>query len=214
MLRVSAVLRLEFLLAHPLQGAMHAGALGPERQKAPFQLHGVGRLLAGGVVRRVALRGGTQVFGFVRIDDPGHQVAQLHLPGAAFLEAVQQVLHGRQVIGHQALDFAAALFDAAGDADFAFPGQQFHRTHLAHVQAHRIGGSAQFDLERADRVLGLVHVAFVGGFAFGQRQGVRIRNLVLLVHLDVHVAQHVDDLLDLLHLDDLVGGAGQSVPCA
>ena len=42
------------------------------------------------------------------------------------------------------MQLANAFFDALGDDDLAFAGEQFDGAHLAHVHAHRVGGAAGF----------------------------------------------------------------------
>ena len=44
-----------------------------------------------------------------------------------------------------------AFLDALGDDDFALAGEQFHRAHLAHVHAHRVGGAAGFGFNGGQR---------------------------------------------------------------
>ncbi len=59
--------------------------------------------------------------------------------------------------GHQ------AAFDALGDFDFAFAGQQFHRAHFAHVHAHGVGGAAEFGVHGGQRGFGCFFGFFFGG---------------------------------------------------
>jgi hypothetical protein len=95
-----------------------------------------------------------------------------------------------------------AFLDALGDADLALARQQFDRAHLAHVHAHRIGGAAEFGIERGQRRGGFLDGFFVGrrgGIGGQQRLGVRC----LLVHRNAHVVNRVDDVFDLLRIDDL-----------
>ncbi len=47
-----------------------------------------------------------------------------------------------------------AFLDALGDLDLAFAGEELDRAHLAHVHAHRVGGAAEFGVERRYRGLG------------------------------------------------------------
>ena len=49
-----------------------------------------------------------------------------------------------RVVGQRGHQLANAFFDALGDDDLAFTGEQLHRAHLAHVHAHRVGGAAGF----------------------------------------------------------------------
>jgi hypothetical protein len=102
--------------------------------------------------------------------------------------------------GHQ------AAFDALGDLDLAFPRQQLHRAHLAHVHAHRVGGAAEFAVHRAQRgFCGFLGFFFggAGGRAVGQDEGFRIRRL--FVHRHTQVVQGGDDGFHGFRVDELVG---------
>jgi hypothetical protein len=102
--------------------------------------------------------------------------------------------------GHQ------AAFDALGDLDLAFPRQQLHRAHLAHVHAHGVGGAAEFAVHRAQRGFGGFLGFFFGGAggrAVGQDEGFRIRRL--FVHRHTQVVQGGDDGFHGFRVDQLVG---------
>ncbi len=105
------------------------------------------------------------------------------------------------VAGERQAHGIESFLDALGNADFALPGQQFHRAHLAHVHAHGIGGAAELGIERGQRRSGLFDGFFIrgrGGVGSEERLGVRC----FLVHRNAHVVDRVDDVLNLLRIDD------------
>ena len=57
---------------------------------------------------------------------------------------VAELAHHAGVVGHGRHQFPDAFLNALGDDNFAFPGQQFHGAHLAHVHTHRVGGAPSF----------------------------------------------------------------------
>jgi len=75
---------------------------------------------------------------------------------------------------------------------------------LAHVHAHRVGGSARFRLERSQRCDGFFRGGIVVGAAraFGQQQRLGVR--CDFMHRDAHVVDHADDDFDLLGVDHVV----------
>ncbi len=104
----------------------------------------------------------------------------------------------------RSLHLVQAFLDALGDGDFALAGEQFHRTHLAHVHAHRIGGAADFGIDRRKYGDGFLGCGFVvGGDRVFRQHGFGIGRD--LMHLDAHVVDHADDVFDLLRIDDVVG---------
>ena len=100
---------------------------------------------------------------------------------------------------------AQAFLDALGDFDFALAGEQVDRAHFAHVHANRIGGAAEFGIDRGQRLLGFGHHVFVcdGGGSSLHQQGFGIRRLV--VDLDAHIVDHADHAFDLVGVQHLVG---------
>ena len=102
--------------------------------------------------------------------------------------------------GHQ------AAFDALGDFDFAFAGQQFHGAHFAHVHAHGVGGAAEFRVHGRERGFRSFFGFFFGGAGGGvvrddQRFGVR----GLLVHRHAQIVQGGDNGFERFGIDQLVG---------
>ncbi len=128
----------------------------------------------------------------------------------AFLVRVvvgQQRFHRYREGAECGLDLAQTFFDALGDGDFAFAGQQLDGTHFAHVHAHRVGGAATFGVERAQRGSGFfgrgVIDFAVAGVAIVEQQGFCIgRNFM---DINAHAVDHADDIFDLLRVDDVVG---------
>ncbi|MNM94349.1 hypothetical protein D3C81_1067470 [compost metagenome] len=86
-----------------------------------------------------------------------------------------------------------AVFDTLGQLDFLLAREQGGRAHLAHVHAHRVGGAAEFGVDRGQRYLGLFFGLVVGGDrrAVAQQQRFGIRRL--LVDLHAHFGERVDD---------------------
>ena len=140
----------------------------------------------------------------VRIDEADDHVDQARLAGLDRLVGPQQEIVGGRIHRERAAHRIQAFLDALGDADLALARQQFHRAHLAHVHAHRIGGAAELGVERGERRGGLLDRLLVGGrggLGGEQRLGIRC----LLVHRNAHVVDGVDDVFDLLRIDDLGG---------
>jgi hypothetical protein len=72
------------------------------------------------------------------------------------------VLVRRRVLGERGAHRIEAFLDALGDADLALAGQQLDGAHLAHVHAHRVGGAAEFGVERGQRGGGFLDRLIVG----------------------------------------------------
>src|SRR5262249_57758888 len=102
-------------------------------------------------------------------------------------------------------------FDALGNGDLAFARQQLHRAHFAQIHAHRIiralggflglgfGRDLLLDLDQlAALALGLLLGLLALLFALFAR-------LLGLDHVDAHLAEHREDVLDLLGIH-LLGG--------
>ena len=101
------------------------------------------------------------------------------------------------------LDLVQAIFDALGNLDLALARQQLDRAHLPHVHAHRIGRTAEFCVDAGQRRFGFLSGVVIvrdGGVRQQQRFGVGR----LLMDGNAHVVDHVDDILDLLGIDDVV----------
>ena len=143
----------------------------------------------------------------VRVDQAVDHLVDAHLVLLDLVGEVEDLLH-RGRAGADRLDHVAQAFlDALGDLDLALAREQLDRAHLAHVHAHRVGGAAEFGVDRRQRRLGLLLDVLVG---LGHRRGVggdEQRLLVgrLVVDLDAHVAEGRDDGFDLLGVDQVVG---------
>ena len=98
-----------------------------------------------------------------------------------------------------------------GDSDFALARQQLHRAHVAQVHAHRIvralgrllgfgfGRDLLLDLDQlAALALGLLLDLLALLFALFAR-------LLGFDHVDAHLAEHRENILDLLGIDLLRG---------
>jgi len=118
---------------------------------------------------------------------------------------VEDLLDGERARRNGLHHMAQTFLDALGDFDFALAGEQVDRAHFAHVHAHRIGGAAEFRIDRGQRLLGFGHHVFVcdGGGGSLHQQGFGIRRLV--VDLDAHIVDHADHAFDLVGVQHLVG---------
>ena len=97
------------------------------------------------------------------------------------------------------------FLDPFGDLDLAFTREELDRAHLAHVHPNRIGGAAEFGIERRYRGLRRLFDVLGGRRGRGIRHQQRLGIRGFVVHLDAHVADHVDDALDLLGVEHVVG---------
>ena len=98
-----------------------------------------------------------------------------------------------------------AVLDALRDFDFAFARQQLDRAHLPHIHAHRVGGAAEFRIDGGERRLSLLDHVQVGDRGRRVRHQQRLGIGRLVVHVDAHVVDHADDVLDLLGVEHVVG---------
>ena len=100
----------------------------------------------------------------------------------------------------------AAGLDALGDGDLALAGEQLDRAHLAEIHADRIVGAVGRLLGRLGGDRGRLRL---GEFArLGLLLGAalfRVLDLLGLDDVDAHVAEHGEDVLDMLG-GDLLGG--------
>ena len=124
-------------------------------------------------------------------------------------------LEGERALAEARDHRLAAGLDALGDGDFALARQQFDRAHLAQIHAHGIVGALGrlFLLGGGERLgLGLDHlgagvlVVIVGGghFVGGLLLAVVFVGVLGLDHVDAHLAEHREGVLDLLG-GDLLG---------
>ena len=114
---------------------------------------------------------------------------------------LKQVGDRFRIFGNGALHLVDAVFDAFGDVDFAFTGQQLYGTHFTHVHAHRVGGAADIGLNGGEGGCSFFGCGFVG-VGFGQQQGVRIRST--LEYVDPHVVDHADDVFHLFRIGNIL----------
>jgi len=159
-----------------------------------------------GVQRGLGGQGFLLVGQLFKVGEAGQDLGQAALALQVLVVFLQQQLDGEREAGQGGLHLVQAFLDALGDGDFAFAGEQFHRTHLAHVHADGIGGAANFGVDRRQQG----HGFFGGGFvvAGGTRRGsvgdgVGVRGGV--VYFDADALEHRHDVFDLLRIDDVVG---------
>jgi len=94
-------------------------------------------------------------------------------------------------------DFTDAFFNALGDFDFTFAGEQLNGAHLAHVHAHRVSSTARFVFygsQYCSSFFGGDFVTTVRTFVHQQLFGIG----GLFDHRDAHIVDHLDDVFDLI----------------
>ncbi len=118
-------------------------------------------------------------------------------------EFVENALCRAGPVGQGVHQLAHPLFDALGDGNLTFAGEQLHGTHFAHVHAHRVGGAASFGFHCGECGGGFSGGNFVRrGIAVGHQQGVGIR--CDLVDTDAHVVDHLDDVFHLIRIGNIL----------
>ena len=147
---------------------------------------------------------GTRI-GRLEIDD----VAQEDLSLVELVAPDDDGLEGERAFAQARDHRLAAGLDALGDRDLALARQQLDRAHLAQIHAHRIVGAlARLGLlGLGHRLVGdldqlavaLLFLGFLGGLLF------LALGLFLLDHVDAHLVEHREDVLDLLG-GHLLGG--------
>ncbi|CCJ86123.1 hypothetical protein BN133_2500 [Cronobacter dublinensis 582] len=147
-------------------------------------------------------RGRGHVFFGVRIDKTGDQIGKTRFAGFHTIVLLQQIGDRFRIFGDGALNLVDAVFDAFGDVDFAFTGQQLNGTHFTHVHANRIGGAPDFRFHAGQHLGGRFFRVFVGVVrVFSKQQIVGVRRF--FHHLDAHIVDHLDDVFDLIGVDDI-----------
>jgi hypothetical protein len=142
----------------------------------------------------------------VRIDEAVDHLVDAHLVALDLAGQIEDLLHRGRTGGDRLHHVLESFLDALGDLDLALAREQFHRAHLAHVHAHRVGGAAELGIHRRQRGFCLLFHVLV---ARGHRRGVGVdqqRFLVwrLVEDLDAHVTEGGDDRFDLLRVDQVV----------
>ncbi len=140
----------------------------------------------------------------VGVDEADQHIAQALVVGFDLAPQLEQTPGGGREVGQREHHLRQAFLDTLGDPDFALSVEQLDRAHFAHVHAHRIGRAAELRIQRGQRGRGflrIVVIVFVDGVLVHQ-QAVIFR--CGFMHRDAHVADHVDDIFDLLGIDDIV----------
>ena len=144
--------------------------------------------------------------GRFQIDD----VAEEDFSAVEFVAPDDDGLEGKRAFAETCDHRLAAGLNAFGDGDFALAGEQFHRTHLAQIHAHGVVGALGGVLARGlGRELGLDLDQLA--FALLLVVGLLARALIFglgffgLDHVDAHLAELRQDVLDLLSFDLLRG---------
>ena len=144
--------------------------------------------------------------GRFEIDD----VAQEHLAVVQLIAPDDDGLERQRAFAQPGDHRLAAGLDALGDGDFALAREQLHRAHFAQVHADGVvgalGGFLRLGLGR-DLLLDLDQFAFalllvVSFLLLALFAGLGV---FLLDHVDAHLVEHRQDVLDLLG-GDLLGG--------
>ena len=141
--------------------------------------------------------------GRLEIDD----VAEEDLSLVELVAPDDDGLEGERALAQARDHRLAAGLDALGDRDLALAGEQLHRAHLAQIHADRIVGALGRLLGLGlGRQLGLdldQLAAFALGFLFRLLAGRFLPRFYLLGfhHIDAHLAEHRQDVLDLLGID-------------
>ncbi len=164
----------------------------------------VGLLFLGFLLRRLDRGCGHRRLGFLDVGEAGNHLGHALLALGHLVVFLDQQLDRPREARQRGLHLVEAFLDALGDGDLALAGQQLDRAHLAHVHAHRVGGAADFGIDRRQHGHG-----FLGrGLVVGSGRSRRAQGLGIgcdLVHLDAHVVDHADDVFDLFGIDDVVG---------
>ena len=120
------------------------------------------------------------------------------VPGLDFalaepLRQIHHVLQGEIQREHPLPHFALAGFDLLGDRHLLLTGEEGDASHLLEVHAYGVGGLA-------GRPFGLLGLGLLlGPLRLGGLLGLfRERGILDRVDIDVHVAEHRDDLIELL----------------
>ena len=140
---------------------------------------------------------------FLHIVEADDDIAELHLFVQHHLKRLEQGLHGAGIAGERAQHLLQPFLDAFGDLDLALAGQEVNSAHFAHIHPDRIGGAAELVFQADQRRGRLRRRVFIGHIGIVGNAGVEIRRGFM--HGDPHIVDHVDDILDLFRLDDIVG---------
>ena len=141
--------------------------------------------------------------GRFQVDD----VAQEDLALVELVAPDDDGLEGERALAQAGDHRLAAGLDALGDRDLALARKQLHRAHFAQIHAHRI-------IRALGRLLGLglgrdllLDLDQLAALALGLLVGLLALLLALfarllgLDHVDAHLAEHRQDVLDLLGID-------------
>jgi hypothetical protein len=138
-----------------------------------------------------------------RIEITADQLGQAALTHADPGIFIEHLANGAGIAGHRTEHLAHTLFDALGNDDLTFTGQQVDAAHFAHVHPHRIGGATDLALHGSQHCDGFGGRSLIrGGIAFGHHQGVDIGGL--LKDTNPHVVDHLDDLFDLIRVGNVL----------
>ena len=160
------------------------------------------RLAVGADRRRHGLGVGTGI-GRFEVDD----VAQEDFALVELVAPDDDGLEGERALAQARDHRLAAGLDALGDGDLALAREQLHRAHFAQIHAHGIVGAL-------GRLLGLglgrdllLDFDQLAAFALGFLVGLFalllafLARLLGLDHVDAHLAEHGEHVLDLLGID-------------
>src|SRR6516162_4332637 len=172
------------------------------------------RLAVGADHRRRHRLGVGPGVGRFEVDD----VAPEHLSLVELVAPNDDGLEGKRALAQPRDHRFAAGLDALGDGDLALAREQLHRAHFAQIHAHRIiralgrllglglGRDLLLDLDQlAALALGLLVGLLARLFSLFARLLSFFARLLGLDHVDAHLAEHREHLLNLLGIDLLRG---------
>jgi hypothetical protein len=139
--------------------------------------------------------------GRLEVDD----VAQENLSLVELVAPDDDGLEGERALAQPGDHRLAAGLDALGDGDLAFAREQLARAHLAQIHAHRVVGALARFLGLGfgrDLLPDLDHLAALGLGLFLWLVSLRLlARLLGLDHVDAHLAEHGEHVLELLGAD-------------
>jgi hypothetical protein len=148
--------------------------------------------------RRCDHRGGDDVvLDGIGINESAEEIGEAHFLALDVVHQTHKFADYHRAGGDGVDALPNAVLDALGEVDFVFAGEQIHGTHFAHVHANRVGGAAKLAFHGGgEHGLGLFDDFLVVGVGMLEDQAVGIGGIV--IYLDTHVVDHVDDRFDLV----------------
>ena len=119
--------------------------------------------------------------------------------------ALENFAHGHRTARNGEHHVLQAVLNALADLDFALARKQLHRSHLAHVDAHRIGRAAEFALNGGERCFSLGFRILVA-----HRFARALNEKLLLIrsdfmHGNIKVPENAHDRFDRVFVEKRIG---------